>query len=222
VGASPFDLPIRSAQVAMADESTRASNGRGHRGKVTAAIGVGLLALGIFLAQGSFFHGHSAACSGNACATLGSALSRIPLPQQACVLLSNAAVANTFGAAVDYRTKTRHHECAWFGAPFPNQFGRQSVTMSVARATREAFVKGASHWIGPGSGGATAQRSVRVPLAGAIAFAQINGTELQVWYRGIVIDISSTLVPSPLESEKRLATAAIASLKRASAALAET
>ena len=66
---------------------------------------------------------------------------------------------------------------------------------------------------GSDAGLAATGESVRVRGVGQAAFVENHGGDLQVWYRGLVLSISTTYVALPLVTAKRLALAAIAQLK---------
>jgi hypothetical protein len=158
------------------------------------------------------------ACAASTCTASTAAPAGLPNP---CALLTGRDVAKAFGARVAYRTtQPESHQCSWNGVPFRDRYGQQGVTLSVARVSRADFVRSSSTWIAPGpvTGSRERARSVRFDGVGEIAFTQPGaGYDLEVWYRGIAIDISSTLLRTPLASEKHLAQAAIAWLRKARA-----
>jgi hypothetical protein len=137
-----------------------------------------------------------------------------------CALLANADVANVFGAGVAYRTPDPAlHGCSWSGRPFARQFGKQTVTLDVAQATRADFERLSTFVVldeAPGT--RRVAQSFRVRGVGEAAFAQrFAGVELEVWYHGLVISVGTKLVGAPLAAEKQLAAAAIVRIDRAAA-----
>ena len=125
-------------------------------------------------------------------------------------------MANVFGAEVAYRTATpKYRECTWSGRPYAHRPGQQSVTLGVAAVSRADFERHGAWYIGQNH---QAVPAIRVRGLGEVAYAYTNGTELQVWYQGMVITVGTTLLPTPLADEKKLAAAAIAAIDRAAAA----
>ena len=154
---------------------------------------------------------------GDVQATAPLATAALPNP---CALLANADVANVFGANVAYRTPDPAlHGCSWSGWPFARQFGKQTVTLDVAQATRADFERLSTFVVldeAPGT--RRVAQSVRVRGVGEAAFAQkFAGVELEVWYHGLVISVSTKLVGAPLAAQKQLAAAAIVRIDRAEA-----
>jgi hypothetical protein len=146
-----------------------------------------------------------------------------PVPDP-CALLTNADVAKVFGAKVAYRTPDpdpRYRACSWSGWPNRQQYGQMAVTIDVARVTRAEFDRAYSTWIVAADGFATRRPAKSTPIhgVGEAAYAQVfAGAQLEVYYRGLVISVETTMLPEPLAAEKRLAAAAIARLERARAA----
>lgn len=139
-----------------------------------------------------------------------------PLPK-ACALLSTGDVASAFGAPVAYRTaESGYNGCTWSGLPFGRSYGHQVVTVDLARVSKAAFAKAYSRWIVPGPTPDSRRYAPTQPVhgVGEIAFTENNQTELEVWYRGTVLDITTNFVSNPLAHEKQLARNAIAALER--------
>jgi hypothetical protein len=146
-----------------------------------------------------------------------------PLPN-ACALLSNADVAKVFGAEIAYRTPTSAgRACSWSGWPFHGRPGQQTVTIDVAPATRAQFERAYSTWVIVAEGPRRIAHSQRIDGFGEAAFAQnyargYAGVDLETYYDGVVVSISTTFVGSELAAEKQLTTAAIARLRAREAA----
>ena len=91
--------------------------------------------------------------------------------------------------------------------------------LDVARATRADFERLSTFVVldeAPGT--RRIAQSLRVRGVGEAAFAQrFAGVDLEVWYHGLVISVSTTFVGAPLAAEKQLAAAAIARIDRAEA-----
>jgi hypothetical protein len=153
--------------------------------------------------------------------SLGDVRPAVPLATAAlpdpCALLANADVAKVFGANVAYRSPDPAlHSCSWSGWPFARQFGKQTVTLDVARATRADFERLSTFVVldeAPGT--RRIAQSLRVRGVGQAAFAQsFAGVDLEVWYHGLVISVRTTFVGAPLAAEKQLAAAAIGRIDR--------
>src|SRR5262245_45635826 len=137
----------------------------------------------------------------------------------ACALLTNADVAKVFGAKVAYRSYAQSSGCTWLGWPFERQYGQQMVTLDVTPATRAQFDEVSSFVVSDGPGLRRVGRSTPIDGVGQAAFAQLYAfTDLEVFYRGLVIKVDTTFVGGPLAAKKRLAAAAIARLERAEGA----
>jgi hypothetical protein len=165
-----------------------------------------------------------------ACAAAGYGVSARPAavgpataPEQAavpdpCALLTNADVAKVLGGEVAYRTaKPEYHACSWSGWPYLHQYGQKAVTIDVAGVSRADFDRAFSTWIVVTREFASRHSAKSTPIRGVgeAAFAQIfAGASLEVYYRGLVISIDTTMLRAPLAAEKRLAAAAIARLDR--------
>jgi hypothetical protein len=134
-----------------------------------------------------------------------------------CALLSTADVAKAFGTEPAYsQPETGFNGCTWAGPPFVGHFGNEAVSIDVAQVSRQEFEKAYSTWIVPGPTPDSRRLARTTPVAGVgeAAFTENGNADLQVWYDGVVIDIETTSVSTPLATEKRLAEAAIARLRR--------
>jgi hypothetical protein len=136
-------------------------------------------------------------------------------PPNPCTLLTNAEVASVFGATVAYKSSEPNLGCTWSGRPFERQYGQRKVTLDVARVTRADFDGFSTFIVMDGtSGSRRIAKSARIQGVGEAAFAQIfAGVDLEVYYRGFVVTVTTSFVGSPLAAQKRLAAAAIARLE---------
>jgi hypothetical protein len=136
----------------------------------------------------------------------------------ACALLTNADVAKVFGAKVAYRSYEQYGGCTWLGRPFERQYGQQTMTLAVARASQADFDRFSTVVVSDGPGLRRVARSTAVQGVGNAAFAQIFAArDLEVFYGGLVVSIKTTFVSSQLRAEKRLAQAAVERIRAAEA-----
>jgi hypothetical protein len=136
------------------------------------------------------------------------ASARTPSP---CALLTNHEVAKTFGVKVEERTASpREFSCSWKGASLGGFIPSQpQLTLSVTsnRIAKAEFIRDFSLEIVPGPTPGKMERDPALVVRGVgqVAFAGLHGQELSVWDRGVVVQITTALVGSPLETAKRLA-----------------
>lgn len=139
---------------------------------------------------------------GAAAALAPAASAGLPNP---CTLLTNAEVAKVLGSKVVARAASGNRlytSCTWTGANLGGYAPtHRSLAIQVSQSTKAQFEKTAR----------TLPGAIRVTGVGEAAFTQRagGGSFLNVYARGYGLEVIASLITSPLEVEKRAATAAL-------------
>ncbi|HWB23446.1 MAG TPA: hypothetical protein VG652_11245 [Gaiellaceae bacterium] len=144
---------------------------------------------------------------------VSNASAQLPNP---CALVTNAEVAKSVGDKIQSRTAGDPHSCTWNGVPYGTfMTTTPTLTLDVSQVTEAQFRRNAFSIV-PGAEPGTMEREagVLVKHVGTVAYSLVSGQELIVWYRGIMLDVSSSALVSPLETAKALAKIALTRLPR--------